>query len=42
MPCHYPLVQPNFKLPKTLINEYKIEGVSENGDVMNLEYLILK
>ncbi|MBO5726178.1 MAG: FAD-dependent oxidoreductase, partial [Clostridia bacterium] len=36
MPCHYPLVQPNFKLPKTLINEYKIEGVSENGDVTEI------
>ena len=36
MPCHYPLVQPKFKLPKTLISEYKIEGVSENGEVSEI------
>ncbi|MBP3381527.1 MAG: FAD-dependent oxidoreductase [Clostridia bacterium] len=33
MPCNYPLAQTKFKLPKTLIREYKIEGISENGDV---------
>ena len=31
MPCNYPLVQTKFKLPETLIREYKIEGISENG-----------
>ncbi len=33
MPCNIPLVQTKFKLPKTLIREYKIEGISENGNV---------
>lgn len=36
MPCNYPLVQTKFKLPQTLIREYKIEGVSENGEVKEL------
>lgn len=36
MPCYYPLVQTRFKLPKTLIKEYKIEGVSKNGDVTEI------
>ena len=36
MPCHYPLVQTKFKLPKTLISEYKIEGVSENSDITEI------
>ena len=31
MPCNYPLVQTKFKLPETLIKEYKIIGISENG-----------
>ncbi len=31
MPCNYPLHQPKFHLPKTLIKEYRIEGISENG-----------
>lgn len=33
MPCSYPLVQTKFKLPETLIKEYKIEIISENGAV---------
>lgn len=33
MPCYYPLVQPKFHLPKTLIKEYKIRGISEDGEV---------
>ncbi len=33
MPCNYPLVQTKFKLPETLIKEYKIQGVSDNGDI---------
>ena len=36
MPCNYPLVQTKFKLPVTLIREYKIEGVSENGEVREI------
>ncbi len=32
MPCNYPLDQPEFKLPKTLIKEYRIEGIAENGE----------
>ncbi len=32
MPCNYPLVETKFKLPKTLIKEYKIEGVNSNGE----------
>ena len=36
MPCNYPLVQTKFKLPKTLIKEYKIEGENSNGDKFTL------
>ena len=36
MPCNYPLVQDKFKLPKTLIKEYKIVGISENGESCEL------
>ena len=36
MPCNIPLVQNKFKLPKTLIREYKIEGISENGDTFKI------
>ena len=32
MPCNYPLVQTKFKLPATLIKEYKIESVAQNGE----------
>ena len=32
MPCNYPLVQTKFKLPKTLIKEYKILAENENGE----------
>lgn len=39
MPCNYPLVQPKFKLPQTLIKEYKIEGISENGEIKQLHIL---
>ncbi len=31
MPCNYPLIQTNFKLPDTLIKEYRIEGENEDG-----------
>ena len=37
MPCNYPLVQPKFKLPKTLIKEYRIEGVSEDGAIVVID-----
>ena len=36
MPCNYPLVQPKFKLPATLIKEYRIEGECENGEKFEL------
>ncbi len=36
MPCNYPLRQTNFKLPNTLIREYKIEGISEDGKVSEI------
>ncbi len=36
MPCNYPLVQTKFKLPKTLICEYRIEGITENGEVFEI------
>ncbi len=36
MPCNYPLVQTKFKLPETLIKEYKIQGISENGEIKEL------
>lgn len=36
MPCNYPLVQTKFKLPKTLIREYIIEGKKENGETLTL------
>ena len=32
MPCNYPLVQTKFKLPKTLIKEYRIEGETSGGE----------
>jgi hypothetical protein len=32
MPCNYPLVQTKFKLPNTLIKEYKIEGETSEGE----------
>ena len=32
MPCNYPLVQTKFKLPATLIKEYRIEGESSVGE----------
>lgn len=36
MPCNDPLVQTRFKLPETLIREYKIEGISNNGEVQEI------
>ena len=36
MPCNYPLVQTKFKLPQTLIKEYRIEGISENGEIKEI------
>ena len=32
MPCSYPLVQTKFKLPSTLVKEYKIEGRNSAGE----------
>lgn len=31
MPCNYPLVQKKFKLPRTLIRAYRIEGIDDEG-----------
>ena len=36
MPCEYPLVQKQFKLPDTLIKEYRIEGVTKDGAVKTI------
>ena len=36
MPCNYPLVQTDFRLPETLIKEYKIQGFGENGEVKEI------
>ena len=36
MPCNYPLVQTRFKLPATLIKEYRIEGRNERGDLFEI------
>ena len=36
MPCNYPLIQKKYKLPETLITEYRIEGESENGEKFEL------
>ena len=36
MPCNYPLVEPRFFLPKTLIKEYRVEGISESGEIFEL------
>ena len=32
MPCNYPLVQTRYKLPSTLIKEYRIEGKNSAGE----------
>ncbi|MBQ2805540.1 MAG: FAD-dependent oxidoreductase [Clostridia bacterium] len=37
MPCNYPLVQPKYKVPHTLIDAYRIEGESEDGEKFCLE-----
>lgn len=36
MPCYYPLVQTGFTLPKTLLRDYRIEGIAENGTVYEI------
>jgi len=36
MPCNYPLVQEKFKLPNTLIREYRIEGIDTAGNMQTL------
>ena len=37
MPFNYPLVQPDYKLPETLIKEYRIEFENENGEIEAIE-----
>lgn len=36
MPCNYPLVETKFKLPKTLIKEYKLQGISDSGEIKEI------
>jgi len=36
MPCNYPLEEKRFKLPKTLITKFRIEGVSEDGSTQSI------
>lgn len=36
MPSNYPLVETRFKVPATLIKEYRIEGVNEKGELVSL------
>ena len=36
MPCSYPLVQPNYKVPATLLKSYRLEGISADGSVKTL------
>lgn len=36
MPCCYPLVETGFKLPKTLIKEYVLEGTNEEGKTFSI------
>ena len=36
MPCNYPLVETKFKLPKTLITKFKIEGISQSGETFSV------
>lgn len=36
MPCNYPLVQNDFKLPATLIKEYKLIGITADGEEKQL------
>ena len=36
MPFNYPLVETKFKLPKTLIKEYRIDGVNTAGEKFTL------
>ena len=36
MPCNYPLIQDKYKLPQTLITDYRIEGENANGEKFEL------
>lgn len=36
MPCCYPLKESRYKLPQTLIREYRIEGISESGEIYSV------
>jgi hypothetical protein len=37
MPSNYPLVQPRFHLPKTLVTAYRLVGENEKGECFSLE-----
>ncbi|MBQ8524534.1 MAG: hypothetical protein IJ457_07925, partial [Clostridia bacterium] len=34
-PCNYPLVETKYKLPKTLITEYKVSAYDGKGNLLN-------
>ncbi len=36
MPSNYPLAEKRFKLPKTIIKEYRVEGICEDGTAVGL------
>lgn len=36
MPCNYPLIQDKFKLPRTLIKEYMLEGEDSEGNSFSI------
>lgn len=37
MPCNYPLIETQIRLPQTLIKHYRIEAVTADGDTVALE-----
>ena len=36
MPCRFMLDEKEYFLPKTLIKEYRVEGVTESGEILSL------
>lgn len=37
MPCYYPLTEEKYKIPATLIKEYVVEGITDNGEVKTIK-----
>ena len=37
MPCYYPLTEEKSKIPATLIKEYVMEGITDNGEVKTIK-----